>query len=67
VKRRDRFGDTGVDGTIILKHIFHKKLLRVWAGCIWLRIGPVVGSCKHGNGISGSIKGGKFLDQVSDS
>jgi hypothetical protein len=25
-----------------------------------------VGSCEHGNEPSGSMKGGKFLDQVSD-
>jgi hypothetical protein len=28
--------------------------------------GPVVGSCEHGNYPSGSIKGGEFLDYVSD-
>jgi hypothetical protein len=28
--------------------------------------GPVAGSCEHGNGPSGSIKGGEFLDWVSD-
>jgi len=28
--------------------------------------GPVVGCCGHGNEPLGSIKGGKFLDQLSD-
>jgi hypothetical protein len=28
--------------------------------------GPVVDSCEHGNNISGSMKDGKFLDQLSD-
>jgi hypothetical protein len=27
---------------------------------------PVVGSCEHGNEPAGSIKRGKFLDQLSD-
>jgi len=27
---------------------------------------PVVDSCEHGNGPSGSIKGGEFLDYLSD-
>jgi hypothetical protein len=27
---------------------------------------PVVGSCEHGNEPSGSIKGGEFLDWMSD-
>jgi hypothetical protein len=26
----------------------------------------VVGSCEHGNELSGSIKGGKFHNQLSD-
>jgi hypothetical protein len=28
--------------------------------------GPVVGSYEHGNETSGSIKGGTFLDKLSD-
>jgi hypothetical protein len=28
---------------------------------------PVVGSCEHGNEPSSSIKGGEFLDELSDS
>jgi hypothetical protein len=28
--------------------------------------GPVAGSCEHGSGHSVSIKGAKFLDQLSD-
>jgi hypothetical protein len=26
----------------------------------------VAGSCEHGNEVSGSLKGGKFLDWLSD-
>jgi len=29
---------------------------KVWAGCIWLRIGPMVDSCVHGNEPSDAIK-----------
>jgi hypothetical protein len=28
--------------------------------------GPMVGSCEHGNELPSSIKGGEFLDQLSD-
>jgi len=34
--------------------------------CIWLRTSPAVGSCKHTNKNSGSIKGNEFMDQLSD-
>jgi hypothetical protein len=34
----------------------------VWTVCIWLRKGPVTGSCEHNNEPSGYIKGGEFLD-----
>jgi len=35
---------------------------RVWTECIWLRIGTDGGLCACGNELSGSIKGGEFLD-----
>jgi hypothetical protein len=39
----------------------------VWTGFIWLRIGTLVaGSCEHGTKLSGSIKGGKFVDSLRD-
>jgi hypothetical protein len=28
----------------------------IWTGLVWLRIGPVEGSCEHGNKPAGSIK-----------
>jgi len=30
------------------------------------RQGPVAGCCEHDNELSGSIKGGEFLDKLSD-
>jgi len=30
------------------------------------KYGPVAGSCKHDNEPSGSVKGGEYLDQLSD-
>jgi hypothetical protein len=38
----------------------------VWTGCIWLRIDPMAGSCERGNEPAGSVKGGEFLDCLSD-
>jgi hypothetical protein len=32
-------------------------LKRSWFGLIWLWMGPVAGSCEHGNELSGSVKG----------
>jgi hypothetical protein len=36
----------------------------VWTGLSWLRIGPVEGSCEHGNEPSGSIKCWEVLEYV---
>jgi hypothetical protein len=33
-----------------------------WIGLIWLRIGPVKGSCEHGNEPTGSIKCWEVLE-----
>jgi hypothetical protein len=33
-----------------------------WTGLIWLRIGPIVGSCEHGNESSGFIKCWEILE-----
>jgi hypothetical protein len=32
--------DLGIDGRMILKLILEKLDIKVWTGCIWLRIGP---------------------------
>jgi hypothetical protein len=36
LKERDRLGDVGVDGRIILQRILKKQVMRVWTGLIWL-------------------------------
>jgi hypothetical protein len=36
---RDYSEDLVIDGKIILKWILGKYVGRVWAGCIWLKIG----------------------------
>jgi hypothetical protein len=47
-----------------------KKDLRqdvvVQTGLIWLRIGPVEGSCEHGNEPSGSVKFSEIVECLSD-
>ena len=37
-RERDYLGDPGVDGSIILRWIFRKWDMVVWAGSSWLRI-----------------------------
>jgi hypothetical protein len=38
LKKRDHWGDQGVDGRIILRRIFRKWDVGVWTGLSWLRI-----------------------------
>jgi hypothetical protein len=39
LRERDRWGDPGVDGRIILRSIFRKWDVEIWTGLSWLRIG----------------------------
>jgi hypothetical protein len=38
LRERDRWGDPGVDGRIILKRMIRKWGVGVWTGLSWLRI-----------------------------
>jgi hypothetical protein len=51
---------------IILKWVVKKSGTGVCTGIIPLRIGIRECCCEHGNEPSCVIKGGKFLDQLSD-
>jgi hypothetical protein len=52
-------------GKTILKQISKKQVVRHGLNSIESGNGRVAGSCEHGNELSGSIKGGKFLDWLS--
>jgi hypothetical protein len=52
---RYSLGDVGTDGRIQLKLILKENDVMMWIELIWLRIGPMTGSCESGNEISGSI------------
>jgi len=41
LRERDNFGDSGIDGWIILRWNFRNWDVGVWTGWSWLRIGTV--------------------------
>jgi hypothetical protein len=61
-KERDHWEDQDVGGWTILKWILERQDGMEWIGWIWLRMGPVVGSCEHGIEPSGSIKCWEVLE-----
>jgi hypothetical protein len=58
LRERDQFRDSSIDGRIILRWIFRKCDVGAWTGLSWLRRG----TGEWGNGPSGSIKCGEFLN-----
>jgi len=48
----------------MLTWILKKQEGKAWIGSVWLMIGTIGGCCEGGNESSGSIKCGKFLDQL---
>jgi hypothetical protein len=62
LRETGHLGDPGVDGRIILRCIFREWDVGAWTGVIWLRTGTGEGTAESGNGPSGSIKCGEFLD-----
>jgi len=62
LRARHNFKYLDVDGRIILKWIFKKCDAEASTGLIWLRIGTGGSACQCGNGPSGSVNCGEFLD-----
>jgi hypothetical protein len=60
LKVRDDLGILCVDGRIMLRWISRMQNMMMWTGFVWLRQGPVVGSCEHSHETLGSRKGGEF-------
>jgi hypothetical protein len=56
LRGRDRFGDLGVDGRILLKRILKKLGMKMWIGFVRLRMSSIGGFCAYCNKPSGSVK-----------
>jgi hypothetical protein len=57
MQARDHWEELGVGGRIILNWMLRKEGWREWTKFIWLRAGPLAGSCEHSNEPSGTTKG----------
>jgi hypothetical protein len=66
VKGRDRLGDLGVDGSVILKLVLEKKDVIMWTGSFWLWMWTNGASREHTNGPFLSEKVGQFHERFSD-
>jgi hypothetical protein len=65
VKGRHHSEDLTIDGKVILEWILGNRVGRCGTSA-WLRIGTSGGCCDHGNESWVSIKGGEFLNKLSD-
>jgi hypothetical protein len=61
LKGEDHLEDRGVDDWMILKSGMGCRL-----DLSGLGYGPVESSCEYGNGLSGPIRGGEFLDKMDE-
>jgi hypothetical protein len=52
-KGKDHWEEQDIGGWTVIKWILERSSGMVWIGLIWLRIGPVEGSCEHGIEILG--------------
>jgi hypothetical protein len=63
LRERDHWGDSGLDGRIIVRWIFRKWDEGAWTGLSWLRTETGGGALLNcGNVYSGYIKCGEFID-----
>jgi hypothetical protein len=62
LRKRNRWGDRGVEGKIILRSIFRKWDVGVWPGLRCLSIETGGGHLKCGNELSGCIDCGEIFD-----
>jgi hypothetical protein len=63
-EKRDHLEDPCEDGRIILRRIFRKWDVGIWAGLSWLRTELVAGTCECGKEPSGSTKCEESLDYL---
>jgi hypothetical protein len=62
LKGRDRSGDIGVSGRVILESIYGTNVGGFGLGASDSGQGPVLGSCEDGKYRSYSIKGAEFVE-----
>jgi hypothetical protein len=64
---KGRYGlvNIGLHERIILNWILNIYYVKVWTDSTGSELSPVARCCEHCNQISGSIKGGQFLDHIT--
>jgi hypothetical protein len=64
-EKKDNLGNLDVDERLKLNWNFKKQGVKLWIGFNWLKLDSIWGlSFENGNELSGSIRGGEFLDQL---